>query len=68
MKRVAVLERHLLLEGVCGSEVDAPLEQFAGSAPAGGQQVAVERDNLAQQPQAFAVNADVNARTERAWE
>lgn len=46
--------------GICGTNVDSALVEFAGALKAAaGQGIAVERWNLAQQPQVFAENAQV---------
>ena len=58
MKRLQVFDPAMCCStGVCGPSVDPALTQFAADlAWLQGQGVEVERYNLAQQPQAFAVN------------
>ncbi len=59
MKKIEVYDPAMCCStGVCGTEVDPKLIQFAGDlAWLKEQGVAVERFNLAQQPAAFASNA-----------
>ncbi len=63
MKRVEVFDPPMCCStGVCGPSVDPTLVRFAADLHwLAGQRVAVERYNLAQQPQAFAANATVKA-------
>jgi hypothetical protein len=63
MKRVEVFDPPMCCStGVCGPTVDPALVRFAADLHwLANQRVAVERYNLAQQPQAFAANADVRA-------
>ena len=58
MKKVQVFDPPLCCStGVCGPDVDPALVQFAADLQwLANQGVAVERYNLAQQPQAFATN------------
>lgn len=56
----------MLLDGVCGPEVDPRLAQFASDLDwLTGHGVDVRRINLAQEPSAFAENPEVKALLER---
>lgn len=59
MKRVEVFDPPMCCStGVCGPKVDPALVKFAADLHwLANQKIAVERYNLAQQPQAFAANA-----------
>lgn len=59
MKRVEVFDPPMCCStGVCGPKVDPALVKFAADLHwLANQRIAVERYNLAQQPQAFAANA-----------
>lgn len=59
MKRMEVFDPPMCCStGVCGPTVDPALVQFAADLHwLANQRIAVERYNLAQQPQAFAANA-----------
>ncbi len=61
MKKVEVFDPPMCCStGVCGPKVDPALVRFAADLHwLANQRVAVERYNLAQQPQAFAANAAV---------
>ena len=63
MKRVEVFDPAMCCStGVCGPKVDPALVRFAADLHwLANQRVAVERYNLAQQPQAFAANEAVKA-------
>ena len=63
MKRVEVFDPPMCCStGVCGPKVDPALVRFAGDLHwLANQRIAVERYNLAQQPQAFAANALVKS-------
>jgi hypothetical protein len=63
MKRVEVFDPPMCCStGVCGPKVDPALVRFAADLHwLANQRIAVERYNLAQQPQAFAGNALVKA-------
>ncbi len=63
MKRVEVFDPPMCCStGVCGPNVDPKLVRFAADLHwLANQRVAVERYNLAQQPQAFAANEVVKA-------
>ncbi len=63
MKKVEVFDPAMCCStGVCGPKVDPALVQFAADLHwLANQRIAVERYNLAQQPQAFAANAVVKA-------
>lgn len=63
MKRVEVFDPPMCCStGVCGPKVDPALVKFAADLHwLVNQRIAVERYNLAQQPQAFAANALVNS-------
>ncbi|MBS1856739.1 MAG: arsenite efflux transporter metallochaperone ArsD [Acidobacteria bacterium] len=63
MKKVEVFDPPLCCStGVCGPRVDPVLVQFAADLHwLANRKVAVERYNLAQQPQAFAANETVKA-------
>lgn len=63
MKRVEVFDPAMCCStGVCGPTVDPALVRFAADLTwLAAQDVAVERYNLAQQPQAFAANETVKA-------
>ena len=61
MTTVQVFDRPMCCStGVCGPQVDPALARFAADLEwLKGQDIAVERFNLAQQPAAFAAEADV---------
>jgi hypothetical protein len=63
MKRVEVFDPPMCCStGVCGPKVDPALVRFAADLHwLANQRIAVERYNLAQQPQAFAANALVKS-------
>jgi hypothetical protein len=63
MKKMEVFDPPLCCStGVCGPKVDPALVQFAADLHwLANQRIAVERFNLAQQPQAFAASAVVKA-------
>ncbi len=63
MKKVEVFDPPMCCStGVCGPKVDPVLVRFAADLHwLANQKVAVERYNLAQQPQAFAASAIVNS-------
>ena len=63
MKRVEVFDPPMCCStGVCGPTVDPALVRFAADLHwLANQRIAVERYNLAQQPQAFAANALVKS-------
>lgn len=63
MKRVEVFDPPMCCStGVCGPKVDPALAQFAADLHwLANQKVAIERYNLAQQPEAFAANDIVKA-------
>jgi hypothetical protein len=63
MKRVEVFDPPMCCStGVCGPKVDPALVRFAADLHwLANQRIAVERYNLAQEPQAFAANAVVNS-------
>jgi hypothetical protein len=63
MKKVEVFDPPMCCStGVCGPKVDPALVRFAADLHwLANQKVAVERYNLAQQPQAFAANAVVRS-------
>ena len=63
MKRVEVFDPPMCCStGVCGPKLDPALVRFAANLHwLANQRIAVERYNLAQQPQAFAANAVVKS-------
>jgi hypothetical protein len=63
MKRLEVFDPPMCCStGVCGPTVDPALVKFAADLHwLANQRIAVERYNLAQQPQAFAANAQVKS-------
>ena len=63
MKRIEVFDPPMCCStGVCGPKVDPALVKFAADLHwLANQRIALERYNLAQQPQAFAANALVKA-------
>lgn len=63
MKRVEVFDPPMCCStGVCGPKIDPALVKFAADLHwLANQRIAVERYNLAQQPQAFAANALVRS-------